>query len=289
MLPGVFGAGITQINLLVSTIIASLLPSGAVAYLYYAERLNQLPLGVVGIAVGTAILPSLSRHVRGGNEAAAQHTQNRGIELALLLTLPAAVALAVMAEPILAVLFQRGAFDAEATAKTAPALAAYASGLPAFVLVKVLAPGFFARHDTATPVRVGALSMVVNVVLTLALMVPLAAIGFGHVGNALANAVAGWVNALCLAYMLHRAGHFALDPRARRAIPRIAAAALGMGVLLALGERLLAPALAGTSLVRLSALAVLIAGGLAAFAALALLLGAADWDELKRRLRRQTA
>src|SRR5207302_3121896 len=115
MVPGVFGAGITQINLLVSTVIASLLPSGAVAYLYYAERLNQLPLGAVGIAVGTAILPALSRHVRAGEEAAAQETQNRGIELALLLTLPAAVALFVIAEPILTVLFQRGAFDAAAT------------------------------------------------------------------------------------------------------------------------------------------------------------------------------
>ncbi|MBV8653273.1 MAG: murein biosynthesis integral membrane protein MurJ, partial [Alphaproteobacteria bacterium] len=139
MIPGVFGAGVTQINLLVSTAIASLLPTGAVSYLYYADRLNQLPLGVVGIAVGTAILPSLSRAVRSGNEVAAQQTQNRGIELALLLTLPAAVGLAVMAEPILASLFQRGAFDAVATQKTWPALAAYASGLPAFVLVKVLA------------------------------------------------------------------------------------------------------------------------------------------------------
>jgi putative peptidoglycan lipid II flippase len=284
MIPGIFGAGVTQINLLVSTAIASLLPSGAVSYLYYADRLNQLPLGVVGIAVGTAILPSLSRAVRSGNEAAAQQTQNRGIELALLLTLPAAVALAVMAEPILAVLFQRGAFDANATRQTWPALAAYASGLPAFVLVKVLAPGFFARHDTATPVRIGVLSMIVNVALTLALMLPLA-----HVGNALANSVAGWVNALSLAIMLHRRGHLVLDARARRVIPRIACAAVGMGALLALGERGLAPAFAATLVVRLVALAVLIGGGIAAFAGLALLFGAAEWSDVKRRLRRQAA
>ena len=222
--------------------------------------------------------------MRSGNEVAAQQTQNRGIELALLLTLPAAVALAVMAEPILAVLFQRGAFDAEATRQTWPALAAYAGGLPAFVLVKVLAPGFFARHDTATPVRIGVLSMLVNIGLTLALMVPLA-----HVGNALANSVAGWVNALSLAIMLQRRGHFALDARARRAIPRIAGAAIGMGVLLALGERDFAPAFAATLVVRLLALAALIGGEIAAFAALALLFGAAEWSDLKRRLRRQAA
>lgn len=284
MLPGVFGAGVTQINLLVSTAIASLLPSGAVSYLYYADRLNQLPLGVVGIAVGTAILPSLSRQVRLGNEAAAQHTQNRGIELALLLTLPAAVALAVMAEPILAVLFQRGAFDAAATRATAPALAAYACGLPAFVLVKVFAPAFFARHDTATPVRIAALSMIVNIGLTVALMVPLA-----HVGNALANAIAGWVNALGLAIMLHRRGHFAFDARARRAVPRIACAAIGMGLLLGLAERMLAPALVAAPAIRLLALGALIGGGLASFAALALLFGAAEWSDVKRRLRRQAA
>src|SRR5216683_7010981 len=133
--PGVFGAGVTQLNLVISTALASLLAGGSVSYLYYADRLNQLPLGVVGIAVGTAILPPLSRQVRAGDEAAAVTTQNRGIELALLLTLPAAVALAVAGEPILRILFQRGAFDATATAATASALAAYAVGLPAFVLV----------------------------------------------------------------------------------------------------------------------------------------------------------
>src|SRR5690606_14971780 len=127
------------------------LPGGAVSYLYYADRLNQLPLGVVGIAVGTAILPPLSPQVPTGLEGAAKHTQHRGVELALLLTLPAAVALAVLAAPILAVLFERGAFGPAETRATAAALAAFAAGLPAFVLVKVLAPGFFARHDTRTP------------------------------------------------------------------------------------------------------------------------------------------
>src|SRR5438270_55075 len=155
-------ARVTQLNLVVSTAIASLLPTGAVSYLYYADRLNQLPLGVVGIAVSTAILPSLSRQVRTGDDVGAQATQNRGLELALLLTLPAAVGLGVLAQPILATLFQRGAFDAAATAATAPALTAYAAGLPAFVLIKILAPGFFARRDTGTPVKIAAVAMAVN-------------------------------------------------------------------------------------------------------------------------------
>ena len=151
MAPGMFGAGVTQLNLLISTALASLLPGGSVSYLYYADRLNQLPLGVVGIAVGTAILPPLSRQVRLGHAADAVATQNRGVELALLLTLPAAVALAVLAQPILSVLFQRGAFGPADAAATAAALAAYAAGLPAFVLVKVLAPGFLRapRHRDA--------------------------------------------------------------------------------------------------------------------------------------------
>src|SRR5436190_12831276 len=139
--PGVLGAGVTQLNLLISTALASLLPGGSVSYLYYADRLNQLPLGVVGIAVATAILPPLSRQVRTGDLAGAAATQNRGVELALLLTLPAAAAFVVLAQPIMTVLFQRGAFGATDAEATAAALAAYAIGLPAFVLVKVLAPG----------------------------------------------------------------------------------------------------------------------------------------------------
>jgi len=284
MAPGTIGAGVTQLNLLISTALASLLPGGSVSYLYYADRLNQLPLGVVGIAVGTAILPSLSRQVRLGHAADAVDTQNRGIELALLLTLPAAVALALLATPILAVLFQRGAFGPADTAATAAALAAYAAGLPAFVLVKVLAPAFFARHDTATPVKVAIAAMAANLCLTLILMQFLA-----HVGIALATTVAGWVNALTLLTLLLRGDYFRFDSRARRNVPRIGIAALGMGVVLALLRIVLGPALAGRSLVRVGALTALVAAGLAAFALLALAFGVADWRALLGRLRRQPA
>jgi putative peptidoglycan lipid II flippase len=283
MLPGVFGAGATQLNLVISTAIASLLPTGAVSYLYYADRLDQLPLGVVGFAVGTAILPAISRHVRLGDVKGAIETQNRGLELALLLTLPAAVALGVAAYPILHVLFERGAFGAAQTAATTGALAAYAAGLPAFVLIKVMAPGFFAREDTVTPVKIAATAIATNIVLTvtLGLLTPLA-----HVGVAMATSIAGWINALLLMTVLHRRGHFTLDRRARRALPRMAAAALGMGALLLVLERVLAPAFEGGLALRLVALASLVGAGLAAFALLAVLCGAAPWGEVKARLKR---
>jgi putative peptidoglycan lipid II flippase len=281
MLPGVFGAGVMQINLVVSTAMASLLPTGTVSYLNYADRLNQLPLAVLGIAVGTAILPPLSRQVRLGDDAGAIATQNRGLELALLLTLPAAIALALAAEPILAVLFQHGRFTAADTAATAPALAAYAAGLPAFVIVKVMAPGYFARQDTKTPVKIAALTMAVNVVLTLALGLALAQLGI-----ALALSIAGWVNALTLIAVLGRRRQFALDRRTRRALPRIALSALGMGGLVVLLEYALAGAFAGSLVVKLTALVVLVSGGLFGFGLLALLLGVADWRELARRVRR---
>src|SRR6516164_941116 len=284
MAPGTIGAGVTQLNLLISTALASFLPGGSVSYLYYADRLNQLPLGVVGIAVGTAILPSLSRHVRLGQVADAVATQNRGLELALLLTLPAAVALALLANPILSVLFEHGAFNAADTEATAAALAAYAAGLPAFVLIKVLAPAFFARHDTATPVKVAVAAMAANLCLTLVLMQFLA-----HVGIALATTMAGWLNALALLALLIRRGQFGFDRRARRNLPRVGAAALAMGVVLAVLRIALAAVLTGHAMLQVVALALLVCVGIATFAVLALAMGIADWRGLLARLRRQVA
>jgi putative peptidoglycan lipid II flippase len=175
--PGVLGAGITQVNMSVDVIIATLLPAGTAAILYYADRLVQLPLGVIGVAVGTALLPLLSRAVvaaeKGGDAKAPLTALNQAIVYALVLTLPAALALAMVGRPIVEVLFQRGAFDAATSALTAEALAAYAVGLPAFVLLKVLAPGFFARGDTAMPVRIGLASIALNLSLNVVLMGPM--------------------------------------------------------------------------------------------------------------------
>ena len=136
------GAGVVQINLLIDMILASTLPLGSISFLYYADRVNQLPLGVIGVAIGTALLPMLSRHWHTGDDAAALETQNRALEFGALLTVPAAIGLMVLATPIITVLFERGAFEAADTAATATAMMAFAAGLPAFVLVKVLQPGF---------------------------------------------------------------------------------------------------------------------------------------------------
>ncbi|MBI4184027.1 MAG: murein biosynthesis integral membrane protein MurJ [Proteobacteria bacterium] len=270
VLPGAVGAGVVQINLLIDVVIASLLPTGSISYLFFADRVNQLPIGVVGVAVGTALLPMLTRELRAGGAPAAAETFNRAIEMALLLTLPAAAALIALAHPVVSVLFERGAFGAAATAATAAALVAYSCGLPAYVLIKVLAPGFFAREDTATPVKVGALCVVVNLALNLALMGPLR-----HVGIALATAISAWINIGFLATILIRRRYLVLDRRLKSRLPRIALASAGMAALLLLATRLLAGALAGTLVARAGALALLVAGGLVAFALLAWATGAA--------------
>ncbi len=276
MLPVAFGAGIYQINVVVDVVIASFLPSGAISYLYYADRINQLPLGVIGIAVATALLPLMSRQIRAGDEQQALDSQNRAIEFAALLTLPAAVALVAAAAPIVSGLFGRGLFGAGAQGATALALAAYAIGLPAYILVKVLSTAFFAREDTATPVKIGVAALVVNVVLNLLLMGPLA-----HVGIALATSIAAWINAGLLAWMLHRANRLRTDTRLRRKLPRITLAALVMAgavwaVVLALPD---APGWAEPA--RFAFLAALVVGGMGLYGALALVCGAVSVAELR--------
>jgi len=277
ILPGVFGAGVAQVGSLADTFFASLLPAGAISFLYYADRLAQLPLGVIGVAVGTALLPLLARQLRAGEVDAALASQNRAIELALLLTLPAAFALIVLGEPIVHVLFERGAFGAHDTAETARTLAAYALGLPAYVLVKVLAPGFFAREDTVTPVKIALAALIVNVVLMLILIWPLA-----QVGIALATALSSWLNALLLAWLLHRDGLFRPDARLRRRTVRIGLATLVMIAVLLGGLALLAPLAAAL------ALALLVALGAGAFFLAAQLLDAFRIGEVRTALSRRT-
>ncbi len=282
ILPGVVGMGVYQINLLVDTMIASLVSEGAVSWLYYADRVNQLPLGVVGIAIGTALLPLLSRQIKSDRDDLAQHTQNRGLEFALLLTAPAAAGLVALAGPIVATLFEHGAFSARDTSATSMALAAFAAGLPAHVLVKVLVPGFFAREDTVTPVRIAAVCLVSNVVFNLLLMGPM-----GHVGIATATAISAWLNAGLLAFVLHRRGHLTFDARFSARAPRIAVAAVAMAALLfaAQGAEAVWPMLAeAPAWARLCAWIGL--GGLL-YIGLARLLGAATLAELRGALKRQ--
>ncbi len=280
-LPVALGAGVYQLNLLVDTIIASFLPEGSISYLFFADRVNQLPLGVVGVAVGTALLPLLSRQIRAGDTQAAEHSQNRAVEFSFLLTLPAAVALFVIAEPVVRVLFERGQFGDFQSLATAQALSIFALGLPAYVLVKALAPGFFARGDTATPVKISIAAMVVNVVLSLILMGP-----FLHVGIAMATAASSWLNAGLMATVLYRRGHLNADARLKKRLPRTLLASLGMGLALYAGLGALDPWLGGPEIKRAVSLGVLVIGGLFSFALLAQISGAAHLGDVKG-LRRQ--
>ncbi len=282
MVPGAIGAGVVQINLLIDTILASTLPSGAISYLYYADRVNQLPLGVVGVAVGIALLPLLSRQLRAGRDGDAHDSQNRAIEFTLLLTVPAAAALLVIPQQIVTVLFERGAFAAQASQATAAALAAFALGLPAYVLIKALAPGFFAREDTKTPVTVAAVAMVVNVATALILMQFLA-----HVGIALATALSAWINAGALGWLLHRRGHLKIDIRLRSRLPRIVGAAGGMALGLWVAAAMLVAPLSGAPPEQFLALAALVAVGLVVFVVLARITGAATVGDVRALLRRE--
>jgi len=276
ILPAAFGAGVAQISLFADMIFASHLPEGAFSFLYYADRMAQLPLGVIGVAVGTALLPLMSKQLRAGETADAIRSQNRGIELALLLTIPAAIGIAVLSLPIVTVLFQRGAFVAADSPATSAALSAYALGLPAYVLIKVLVPGFFAREDTKTPVKIAVVCLAANIIFVLLLIGPLQ-----HVGIALATVLSAWLNAILLGAILHRRDLFTVDDRLGRRLPRILAA----GVAMALVVWLMMPILA-ESLPMALALGITISLGAVSFFAIAQALGAFDWAEVKALLRR---
>ncbi len=216
MTPGLVGAGVTQLNVSIDIIIGTLLPAGSVSVLYYADRVNQLPLGVIGTAVGTALLPAITRHIAKGGEPMALTALNRALEAVLMLTLPAAIGLAVASRAVMDVLFVRGAFTAHMAVLAGDSLSAFAIGLPVFALVKVLTPGFFARADMTTPLKIGIFTVALNLCLNLLFMHPLKA-----VGPALATSLSSAVNAGLLMLMLHRRGHFVLDAAAQRRIPRL--------------------------------------------------------------------
>ncbi|WP_265047098.1 murein biosynthesis integral membrane protein MurJ [Alkalimarinus alittae] len=195
MLPALFGVSVSQINLLLDTILASFLQTGSVSWLYYSDRLSELPLGVFGVAIATVILPSLSRKHTSESSDAFSKTLDWALRVVLVIGFPAAIALLLLAEPLLATLFYHGELTELDVAMSTLSLRAYASGLMAFMLIKVLAPGYFSRQDTKTPVKIGVIAMVVNMVFNLILIWPLA-----HTGLALATALSAWLNA----YLLYR-------------------------------------------------------------------------------------
>lgn len=284
--PIAIGGGVQQIGVMFDVVWASLLPAGTISALYYGDRIMELPLGVIGIAVGTALLPLLARQLRAGQTEAAIANQNRAIEFGLLFSLPSAVALWLLAEPIVRLLFERGKFGPDDTLRAAGALAAYALGLPAFVAVKALTPAFFAREDTRTPLFVAVVAVAANVALN-------AAFVFGttlaQVGIALASSLSGWLNALLLAGFLLRRKALAPDQRLKTRALGIAGAAAGMGVALWLAGAALAPALAHADLEGAAALLGLCVMGGLAYGALGSFAGVIRLAELRTALRPRAA
>jgi putative peptidoglycan lipid II flippase len=253
--PATVGSAGQQIALFADTIIATFLATGALSALYYADRLNQLPIGVIGIAAGTVLLPDMARRIAVGDEAGARHAQNRAVELTLLLSLPCLVAFLLLPDLIMRAMFMRGAFtpaDAQAAGAT---LSAYAIGLLPFVLMRSVSVTFLARGDTTTPVIALAVSVAVNVAFKIALMGPLA-----QVGLALATSIGAWVNVLLLLWLAMRAKLIAVDPRLMRTITRLAVAAAVLALALWLAQKPAAALFSGWKTLRdeatLAALAV---------------------------------
>ena len=280
--PAAIGAGATQINLLISTMIAARsLPQGSISYLYYADRLNQLALGMIGVGMGVALLPTMGRLLGAGKEEAAIHQQNRGIEFVLLFGLPAAVALVVAADPIVAALFQQGAFSIEDRIKSAAALRAFSTGLVAYMLVKVLTPGFYARGDTRTPMYIALVAIAANIVGNLLLSRP-----FAHVGIAIATALSAWLNVAILSVVLLRRGHWHIDAGLWRTAPRMGLAAVLMaGVLVVLNPWVL-PMAQGSLAHRALGMTLLVGAGGLVYAGAGYAIGAWNPRQLVESFRR---
>lgn len=282
-IPAAVTGGITQINQIIGQAIASG-KEGAIAALQYADRIYQLPLGVVGVAVGVVLLPELSRALKGGHHVEAANLQNRSIEFVLFLTLPAAAALWVLSDEIIRVLYERGAFSEENTAVVASILAIYGIGLPAFVLIKGLQPGFYAREDTRTPMRFTGISVVVNSALAISLF-PLLA----ERGIAAAEAAAGWINTILLFATLLYRGDLKWDwSLAGRTARLIIAAAVMAGVLVYLSNRWADWLSPGSSLFnQVAALGTLIAIAIVVYFGIAFAIGGASLGMIRRNLQRK--
>jgi putative peptidoglycan lipid II flippase len=278
--PAALAGGVVQVNLLVGQLVASNYDK-AVSWLYSADRLYQLPLGVVGIAVGIVLLPDLSRRLKAGDDTGAKDALSRAGEISLALTIPCAVALVVIAKPLVSVLFERGAFGPEDTAATALAVAVYGLGLPAFVMQKVLQPLYFAREDTRSPFRFALVAMVVNAMVAIGL-----AFAIGFIAAAIATTLAGWV----MVWLLLR-GRVAMGPetrfddRFRYRLPRICAASAFMGLVLWAVAGATQDAFAMRGIRYAALIALILVGGISYFGA-GHTIGAFRLAEFKAALRR---
>lgn len=276
--PGVIGAGVMHINLFADIMMASFLVEGAISYLYYADRLNQLPLGVVGIAIGTALLPMLSAALSRDDQAEARHLFNRALEYCLILALPAAIALMIIPHQLITALFERGAFGPEDTAVTAKVLAAYAIGLPPYVLIKIFSSVHWARQDTVTPVRISVIATLFNIALSLALISTL-----GVVGIALATGLAGWLQLVMHIRVLRQSKAIEFDAMFKRNAVKIVAACVAMGAcLISLG--IILPAYISSKLV---IMIVLVFAGMAVYGTITYFSGLLNLSVLKKLVRKK--
>ncbi len=284
VLPATLGAGVYQVSVFIDTFFLARIGTGAVSWFNYADRLNQLPLGVIGAAIGTAILPQVSRHVDIGEADKAARVQGQAAELAMLLCLPAALALAVSALPLVSAIFEAGRFNATDAHNTALTLSLIALGLPAYVLVKVLTPGFYARRDTATPVKVALVVLVVNIILNFALIWGL---NWGIGGLAAAVAISSWINCIILYAILNRRGHFRIEGWLASRLARQLVAAAAMAAVLIGVRTLLAGWFVGSTGHRLAGVVAIVGAGLMVYFPLVWVLGGTDKDELRTLLRRR--
>jgi putative peptidoglycan lipid II flippase len=276
MMPAAIGSGVQQVNLLVDMIIASHL-SSAVSYLYYADRIVELPIGMIGVAVGTALLPMLSKLIKQGDKEKANHHMNRGLEIVLLFGLPAMFALLIIGDLVVAVIYEHGAFSAADRLATSRALLAFSAGLPAFLAVKILAPGFYANHDTKTPLKIALICVVINLVLNLSLIGP-----FGHVGMAIATSTAGWVNALLMLHILRKRALYMPDALIKIRLLKMLVASAAMALVLAL----LLNEMTDIALPEIGMLLALITTGLTSYGLMLLALKIVTLQEVKRLLLR---
>ncbi|MBN2686717.1 MAG: murein biosynthesis integral membrane protein MurJ [Deltaproteobacteria bacterium] len=281
--PAVFGAAVYQVNVLVGTLLASFLAVGSVSYLYYADRLVQLPLGIFAVAIGTAALPSFSEHAAEGNREKLKETISFSLRLMLYVTIPAMVAMICLRVPIISVLFQRGAFDGFRTVQTADALLYYSVGLWAFSLIRVIVPAFYSLQDTKTPVKVAVLAMAVNAMAGLALMFPLK-----HGGLALATSISSAVNVIVLVVILRkRIGEF-LDNKFCKSFFKTTVSSLIMAASIGIIGWIMPWSNYGSLTERSSYLIAAVMTGAVVFAASSLLLGSSEMTALIRMVRRKT-
>jgi putative peptidoglycan lipid II flippase len=286
MLPGVLGSGVYQINLFLDTLLVSFVGAGAISWLNYANHLFQLPIGVIGVAIGTVLLPVLSKHIKAGEMDQANQHLNRGLEVSVALSFSSMFGLILLATPIIGILFEHGAFTATDTQNTSLALKIFAFGLPAYMMTKTLAPFFYARGDTATPVKIAVIGVVLNILMALIFMR-----FWGFAGIALATSISVWVNALQYFIRLKKRGDFALDYLFKHRLPRILGSAFVMALIIYLTKyvfRFCYPTWQhGGSWISFVFLSILVALGLISFTGTLILSGGIPLIQIKNILKKK--